>query len=457
MKPILVPLAASVALLSAPAPNAGQIEWSQDYAAALERAAAESLPVFVAVNMDGERGNDRMVENVYPAKEIEGLSEHTVNLIASTFHHTGGGKTCKRFGAITCPEHIAVEREVRAKHLAPDARGNVIAPQHVFLAPDGSVILSVPYEITTEELEWCFATAIRHVDPDAKLSVSSSARAPKRLVMAGVAGTGLSAVMTREEALELIDQIKRNELKGGERNQAFNRILTVDEPEAIKFVTAELRSIKIPKGGGAGRLPNILRTMGATSPASYAELVEEYLGHQLEEVRNEAAVALEQIGHPDSVKKLKSALSKEDSRKVEKNLLRAIGTTGTDSSWARKTLLRSAEKEKDDLLRLNAIVALGTLSPHENIDEFLFALVDGAEEAEEQDRIAAVCALVLTRDARWIEKLEGVAGVTSNKGVSDACRVGATVLRSGTLEGMAAALRAVARDEIPRTRIYGGS
>ena len=44
---------------------------------------------------------------------------------------------------------------------APDSSGAVIAPQHVFLGGDGSVLLSVPYEVSSLELQWCFGEAWR--------------------------------------------------------------------------------------------------------------------------------------------------------------------------------------------------------------------------------------------------------------------------------------------------------
>ena len=51
-------LSCFVAALCAPAAH-GQIQW----AASLEKAKADKLVIFVAMNMDGERANDEMLDN----------------------------------------------------------------------------------------------------------------------------------------------------------------------------------------------------------------------------------------------------------------------------------------------------------------------------------------------------------------------------------------------------------
>ena len=206
----------------------GGIEWQASYELALTQAKAENKVVFVAVNMDGERANERMVREVYRDKVITKLAGETINLVSSNNTH-GSGKACSRFGSISCVEHRQVDVHVRANVLAPDADGFVIAPQHVFLAPDGSPILSVPYGVTEAELEWCFVTALRSVDEDLPLKMSSKARPPARLVMDGVfegAGGESSQPLTREEALDLIKELKKGREACKRRSSSWQRLMS---------------------------------------------------------------------------------------------------------------------------------------------------------------------------------------------------------------------------------------
>ncbi|MFT6111159.1 MAG: hypothetical protein ACJA2W_004089, partial [Planctomycetota bacterium] len=69
--------------LAAVNPAAKGIEWADTFDGALMTAVTEGRVVFIAVNMDGERANERMVKNVYGDKRIVALSERSVNLIAS--------------------------------------------------------------------------------------------------------------------------------------------------------------------------------------------------------------------------------------------------------------------------------------------------------------------------------------------------------------------------------------
>ncbi|MCH2107116.1 MAG: hypothetical protein MK291_10790, partial [Planctomycetes bacterium] len=176
--------ALAAAILSAPL-TAGDIKWQGDYEAVLATAAAESRVVFVAVNMVGERANERMLKDVYTEKKIEELAELTLNVVASNCWQEGAS-ACKAFKPLSLEELRELDVRIRGEVLRPDDQGYVVAPQHVFLSPDGGVILSVPYEVTIHELEWCFVTAIQSLDPEADVAMSSKARAPKRLILGDV-------------------------------------------------------------------------------------------------------------------------------------------------------------------------------------------------------------------------------------------------------------------------------
>ncbi|MED6334947.1 MAG: HEAT repeat domain-containing protein [Planctomycetota bacterium] len=470
-------LATSILLLlplpARPLVGAADIDWQPSYEAALLRAADEDRVLFVAVNMDGERANDRTADKTYHDKTIVGLSEHTLNLVASLSEHAKPDRTCPRFGDVTCADHRRVDIDVRENVLAPDDEGYVIAPQHVFLKPDGEVILSVPYEISAAELEWCFVTALQVVDPDFTHRLSAGARAPRRLIMGAVSGAGAGQPPpTREELMELISEVKKGSLRGGERMAALRRILLADEPEAIEFIRTELRrGPQVGRGGGGRRGGGgggrgggdrrdqrgpLLHTIGVRSPISYWEVLVEFATGSDALLRAEAVVALEQLAAPDSVRDIRSALKREKVIEIEKNLLRALGSAGAADKKTRETLLSRVKKEKDALLRANAIVALGYLTRDEEVDERLHELLEGDDT---DARVAAACAIALTREKEWLEPLQAAATVAeenNDKTFEAACSGARAVLEGGDLKPIESALTGVCRDEIARERLFGG-
>lgn len=450
---------------------AGGISWQATYEGALKLAAGEQKVVFIAVNMDGERANDRMAKEVYKDKAIVRLTEHTVNLVSSNFSHAEGDRKCPRFGGLTCTEHRRVDVEVRGKVLAPDDEGFVIAPQHVWLGPDGEVLLSVPYEVSVSELEWCFATALHLVDPELVLKISSGARAPKRLVMGGVADTGAAggrggAPPTRAEALELLDELKRSGGRGGGQQEKLRRLARADEPEARDYVLSVLRASagggRWGSGGGSNengertdRRATLLRWIGEASPQSYWEICVDFISAGEEGLRREAVVALEQLAAPESAKAIQAALGKEKDPAIKKNLFRALGTTGADNSRARKALLKQARDERKELWRLNAILALGSLAPHEEISERLLEIL---LEGEDRDRIAAAAAMALSRDPVWLGALEEVARESGlSPALEKAMGQAIGVLKGEPLGTLRATVSQVGSDEIERWRLFGGA
>ena len=118
--------------------------------------------------------------------KIQELSELSMNLVASNCWQENKASVCKAFKPLSLEELRELDFQIRENILRPDDQGYVVAPQHVFLSPQGSVILSVPYEVTEHELEWCFVTAIQSVDPESDVRMSSKARAPKRLILGDV-------------------------------------------------------------------------------------------------------------------------------------------------------------------------------------------------------------------------------------------------------------------------------
>lgn len=460
--PVLVLFSASL--------QAGDIAWRTDLRETLREAKASKQVVFVAVNMDGERANDRMVKDVYKDKLIVELAGRSLNLVASNDTHAGEGKTCPRFGHVTCKEHRHVDVDVRTQVLAPDEEGYVIAPQHLFLGPDGQVLLSVPYEVGVAELEWCFVAALKAVDPDLVLEPSKEARPPKRLVMAGVHALGAESSelpLTREGALELVAELKKGMIRGAERQKSLRKLAMADEKEAREYLLNVLRTAPGRGAGGGGRgggggggpegekndpRPRLMHWIGANSPASYWEVCAEFLGENDLLLRKEAVVAVEQLGSPDALKAIQKALRKEKDESVAKNLLRALGTCGGDDKGARKTLLKQAKSDKKPLLQANAVVALGWLSPDEEVAEFL---TETLSEGEGQVQIGAVLAMAITRDGAWVELLQAKLEDEPEAPLKEAIEAALAVLKGGPLGGIEGDVTRITSDELKRERLFG--
>lgn len=449
---LLAPLVFA-ALSPLPPPDA--ITWETQSAAGLARAKAEKRVVFVAVNMDGERACDRLAEKVYRDKTIVALAAATVNFIASPAEHTAGDKLCTRFGTVACAAHQSVDKWARKDVLAPDAEGYVVAPQHVFLDSAGKVLLSVPYEIDASELAWCFATALRAVDPTAKPVVPTTARAPRRLILGGVwkpQSQKAAAPATHDEVASLVRAVKKG-LSSEARLDALRRIMSSDEPEGIAYLQAELRS-------GAGKdegdhRAELLHSIGALSPPSYWELVSDFAIGSENALRLEAAVALEQLAAPASLKKIQAALFKEDHREIKKEWIRAVAAAGANDAQVRKDLLKRVKSEKDELLRVNTIVALGSLAPGDDVAQVLAATLKDGSPIE---RAAAACALAITREPGARAQLEAAGkAATSPEAaiVAEACTAAIKSLENGGLLAIRDVLKKVAQDVVERDRWFG--
>ena len=464
-------------LLAARAFAGNSVTWDKDWEAALARAAQDKKVVFLAVNMDGEAANDRMAQKVYSDERVVAASALTVNLVASRFDHAPEGRPCTRFAGIDCISHKRVDGAARQKLLKPVASGFLVAPQHVFAGPDGKILLSVPYEVTAEELAWCFAAAIKLVDPKAAKALPPVGRAPKRLVSggvfdpSGVPGAGLTPP-TKAKLTELLKELKAS-FWGPGRELTILQVLLSPEPEAQEFIALELKNDLIGRrgfGGGNGgggdptnpggadgggdRQDRLMHAIGVLSPPVYWKIVAEFLDHEDELLRDEAVVALEQLAAPESVRALSSALAKEKSAKVKKDLLRALASAGASDDKARKTLIKYATTEKDDLLRRNAIIALGWLSPGADVNK---VLADGLSAVVPEHRTAAAIAMGLSRNEAWIAFLEKAVATEASPDFKTNAETALIVLKGASLSLLRLAVRALCEDGLERERFFGAA
>ncbi|MDP6990771.1 MAG: HEAT repeat domain-containing protein [Planctomycetota bacterium] len=439
--------------LEAPVPGAARAEivWRSDHALVMERARAEGRVVFVAVDCDDEARCERFVKEVYSDRGVCSLAERTLNLVGSGELHRKGNGECPRLGSVSCRDHLRALAALRESHLGVNDIGTVAAPQHLWLGPTGDVLLCAPFELTVEEVAWCFVTALRKADPKLELEMPEDARAPKRLLFGRAftsqGGDVLGRGLTADELEVELKRLKAS-LLGGGRIGAMGKILFTDDDEAVDYAQLEFgRSLMTWSGGDF--LRRSLHSVGLLSPERFWVVPAEFADDDDPRVRAEAAVALEQLAAPRSYKVVKRALGKEKDPTVERAWLRALGAVGSGESGARKILLKAAGSEDDGVLRRNAILALGHLGSHEDVFERLTATL--AEGGDADTRAAAACAMALSRDPAYLAPLS--AAVEKEEG--DIARA-LEVLRGADLRRIEATVRRVGRDDLRRERVFFG-
>ncbi|MBC8403659.1 MAG: hypothetical protein H8E15_00410 [Planctomycetes bacterium] len=448
---LLLTLLGSLASWANSPTSAGQIVWQKDLKVAQDLATAENKVVFIALNMDGERANDRMAKDVYSDKQVIALTEKTLNVVGSRFEHGSG--ECKRFGGVTCADHQSVDIAIRLRVLELPADANVVAPQHIFVGPDGKILLSVAYEITAKQLMWCLVTAINKANPEAKLSMPAGAKAPRRVMLDGVAATEGSDIsippLSRVELANAMIFI-RSGAKGAARVDVIRSMLGTDDPDAIEFLEKELGDFRYERR--ADQLTRLLLAVGGASPPSFWETIDHFLKSSDEEFRSLTAVAMEQLAAPKSVKTLKTYFAKEKSSKVRKNLLRAIGVAGADDKSARGILLKAWKNTKEPLLQTNALLVLGL---HASDKKALAAIEEGLNSNMPEHRQAAALGLAFARAKDQAELLKGYVEAEKEADCKKVMQSCLEVLNDGTLRIIAEDFARVAQDEHPRPRFFG--
>ena len=448
----MLPLPHLALALAAGGPAAFQIPWEADLDAALERAAAESKVVFVAINMDGETANDRMAKKTYHDRLLEPYLGACVAVAASKYDH-GGASECPRFGVIPCAAHQKADIQVRTRLLGAGPDTSVVAPQHLWLDPEGKVLLSVPYVVSTDELIWCTVTAWQKYDAERAPRMPAGVRPPRRLVMDGVAPTGGGEIqpLSREELAALIRQAVAGG-RGNPRGNLLVRMVATDDEDAIEFVTTQLRSGGGRRGGGGTELKiQVLEAVGRYSPGSWWVLPAEYASDAEPTVRSAAAAALEQLGEPRSLAVIKKQLGKEREAGLRRDWIRALAAAGAGNSGAQAVVLRTASRDKDPLVRANAVLALGFMEPSRKIQEFLLETL--AAEDRRLARAAAV-AMALSRETAYRPALEAAREAAGDEEEKALFERALEVLDGADHRRLAADFQELSQDDRPRPRLF---
>ena len=458
---------------ASPTAAPARIEWLPSLDAALEEAKRDGKPVFIAINMDNERANDEVIRQHYKDPTLIKLASRTAALFASKHDHGSGERPCARSGVVTCAQHMQAEKQMRQRFL--ESQGDsTIAPQHLWISPAGSVILSVPYRISKGEMEWCFVSALRAVDSKFSWKLSGAARAPKRLVMGGVSATSLDLAATppptKKEVEQIIEELRKVR-RPWESNSDVLRLILSSDKKAIDYIRTLLSGRTGGRGGrggggggggggeggeggeGGGGGQNwkgtLLHSIGRYAPEEYWEIVVPCLSDNNVMVRREASVAIEQLAAPKALGELTKRFQQEEEVDVQKELIRAIGSCGRATTKGVKMVTQQANKAKNPLVRINAVVAAALLEDRE-------AVLDLAKSGllSELGGVRAVAGylIAIRREGELKPLLESALAGETDASIKAALEAARNVLNGAPVTELDPVLRDFAASDILRDR-----
>ncbi len=386
-------LAAVVAITSLLTPAVAQIRWTPRFDEAMQVAKAENKVVLFAFNLAGERANDEMVADHYKDPVLGKLSQFSVNVFCSI-------ATEPRVPGVTPAQHQAAEQQARLQVLKIGPGEDVIAPQHVFVGPDGTVLSAVSYRITKGELEWAWVDAIRKVDPKFAWELSTAARAPTRLSFGAVERGENGKPPTKEEVAEALKEVRKSR-RGAFGNLAeIELLMRSDHPDAIGFIDSTLKGLQ------ANWVTGALDTMGMISPKAYHTVIGGYLTNRDESVRFAAAGALERIAEPKAFAALAKQYKLEKDDKVRGRLLRAMASSGPAQKETLAQIDKLMAKEPNVEVRAQALLALSQVDDKAKVQE---GLRSALRDPSSKVRSTAAFVLASRRDAEFALTLEEAA------------------------------------------------
>ncbi len=410
------------------------------------------MPIFIAVNMDGESVCKQLVDRHYKNSKVVKLSRLTVNLFASKYFHKGGITTCSRAGNIPCAAHQQIEKDVRREVLKIGAGKDVVAPNHFFLAPDGKILFSVPYMITEGQLEWCLAEAIRRVDSSFTVQLSGSARAPRRLAFGGASSRNKGDDSVREPTKEEIDvalDILKKSGRGDRRSDAkqyFPALMLSADKRVLEMFHQWLSAGFFINQGQTARW---LHAIGRVSPPEYWKVLEPFISWPIEDIRMEAIVAMEQLAEPKGLKPLLKQWKSEKKETIRGCLIRAIAASGSGNKSAEKIVLKTAGKDRKSYMRIHGLIGLVHVEDRDKVNNILRKALSHDDPGI---RASAAYTIAVRRESDLGEALRAAAAAEQDKKCLVYLKAGISALDGGSLKLIEGVLREYAYDEVKRDR-----
>jgi ribosomal 50S subunit-associated protein YjgA (DUF615 family) len=430
----------AAATLFSALPAQSTIHWTPSFEEAMATAKAENKVVMLAFNMANERANDELVEDHYRDATLARLSLHSQNVFCST-------ADSPRVAGITPAQQQAAEQQARLQVLKIGPGEDVIAPQHVFLGPDGTILSSVPYRITKGELEWAWVDAIRKVDPKFEWQLSAGARAPARLGFGSVERGQNERVPTAEEVEEALKELKKSRRGLWQNLDLVQKVMRSDDPEALKFVTTTLKGLQ-----GRAFVVGAIDTIGLISPKAYHTVVSPYLGDREEDVRFSAAGAIEHFAEPKALPAAMKQWKAEKDDRVRGRLLRALASSAPDNKSVVAVLDKVLQKEEVADVRCHAVLAFALI---EDRDKVVAALDLALRDPSPKVRSTAAFAIASRRDAEFALRLEENASREEDPETKAWLQAAATVVRGGDSKPFDKFMPRVLGEEPPKPGLQG--
>ncbi|HET6204517.1 MAG TPA: HEAT repeat domain-containing protein [Planctomycetota bacterium] len=378
---------ACTALLAFPA--AGQregakgdsVEWEGDYDAALAKAAKEKKPILVSFTLDGEPANERQWTDTFVDPKFVALSRKMVCLAGNIAEHAPAGQPCPRFPGLTCEQHQAVERKIRARYLKTDL---VVSPQHVFCAPGGEELFRKVWERPKGDLLRAMAMAI----------AARSAAPP------GAGSDDVAQLATDEHARvdRLLKDIESTNLEV--RDVAFAGLATTEDPRALKAILAKAKADNSPMVRYAA-----IHALGQKGNYAGIQPLLGFLKERDTKISIYALNSLMKIELPDPVPDLLKLLLQERNDRVRAYALRAVAKCHPKHPEVQKACLQ-ALKGASASLEAPAMLAAFTLEPDPKIGA---ALKPKLSSGTSDVRALAAWVLGKQRDPSFAPLLEKMA------------------------------------------------
>jgi hypothetical protein len=333
---LLTPTFLTVVLLTvgpAAAQQAGeQPAWAESIEAGLAEAKAKGQALMVALNMDKERGNQQMVDEVYTSPEFHEAAKHCVVAVASLFQHPSKrdakGQVCARFGSVTCAQHQAIEKTVRHDWLGRGPKDDVESPRHIFVSPSGKILFQRIWTVDAPTL---------------------------------------AALMTRASELCTPARLANWDTVDGRLERASDPIAAIREIALAELVAAndaaiDERLVKLAKApatspGVAGAV--YAAFVGAATPER-RKLGLSGVGDKQPDVRVQVAHAMEKLPPEESLPPLLAQAAREKDDRARGEMYRALGVLGVRPAKdprVEKLLLKGVSSSGDGA-RAHAAVAI---------------------------------------------------------------------------------------------------
>ncbi len=305
IEPQASPATVDFRLARDPSPPPATMPWLGSIGTALETAKKGTLPVLVAMTMDGERANDSLPVFHYRDREVTRVARRFPMLLSSAFgnggvhapgvDHAQQNGLCARYGSVDCHAHQAIERWARARFIDPNEPFEV--PRHIILGPEGEVLIHRVYYLAERDLLRLLVRGLRLVNPRIAADLARARLAPIVTDLQAADGTcrarGMDALALLvnsgdEHAVALLADLVPAKVPAPDRLMIVNRIFV----DAIEFTTSAISGLLQDPDASVRR--RLLQRIAASSKAS--ELLEPALSALRDGDAGVRAAALEALG-----------------------------------------------------------------------------------------------------------------------------------------------------------------